>query len=475
MATNRFYDIHFHSMDLSHPNLTAFIERLIDGTRVDSGDLKNIIKRLRCWQYMPVPPVIFRWFSDPIIKRVKKIMNERDLLKGAAKVRNLISFMESSIDYDFLILEYFLCNERPGGNSEFTPPVIKDNKLVIGNNEFNKIVLCPLIIDFGYKNMKQKGIYYNIPPQKPVTKQVKDLLNAIKVYYHKKISIKEEADSLKFEVSDDPTPREEKLFEIFPFMGISPDLYDYGRIEKMLNKYFSDFRGDDSPLSRREKLYSKMGLFNGDLENEADCKNIFTGIKVYPPLGYDPWPDDCENCESNEREKGHCNCNKAKVKLIYKYCCEKNIPIITHCSKGGFKATDDFLKLTNPANRWADVLNHFPGLKLDFAHFGSEDEVWEKSILNQISRVGSNVFTDISCNGDKDSYYQRIDSMITKGMIDKRAEERILFGTDFMINMLWNESYNSYLNGFRNTKYISNQKLKFCQENSERFLFGGKI
>jgi hypothetical protein len=462
-------------MDLSHPNLTAFIERLIDGMKVDSDDLKNIIKRLKWMQYMPVPPVIFRWFSKCIVARIKKIMNEKNLLKSATMVRNLISFMENSIEYNFLIMEYFLCNDRPGGKYNFTPPVVRNGKFMIGDTTFDKIVICPLVIDFGYKNMKQNGIYYNIPPQKPVTKQVKDLLNAINVYYHKRISLKTEAGTIKFDVSDDHTPREEKLFEIFPFMGISPDFYDYMKIEKMLNKYFSNFNGNDKPEVRCKMLWSKTGLFKGDLDNEEECKNIFAGIKVYPPLGYDPWPDACPACNENESKYGHCECSRAKVKLIYSFCCEKNIPLITHCSAGGFKATDDFLRLTNPANRWADVLNNFPKLKIDFAHFGSEDELWEKSIIGHIAKEGSNVFTDISCNCEKEGYYEHLESMITDGRIDRSVAERILFGTDFMINMLWNESYNSYLNCFINTKHIRFNKLKFCHENPEKFLFGGSI
>ena len=44
--------------------------------------------------------------------------------------------------------------------------------------------------------------------------------------------------------------------------------------------------------SGRKKLFNAMGKFSGDFENREECKNIFAGIKVYPPLGFDPWPEE---------------------------------------------------------------------------------------------------------------------------------------------------------------------------------------
>jgi hypothetical protein len=79
---------------------------------------------------------------------------------------------------------------------------------------------------------------------------------------------------------------------------------------------------NDNPSSRKQKLLQKMGTLHLDITEipekkgvpkvteKKDFNYIFAGIKLYPPLGYDPWP-----AKNEEREK---------VKLLYHKCLEKN-------------------------------------------------------------------------------------------------------------------------------------------------------
>jgi hypothetical protein len=474
MKTRRFYDIHFHSMDLSHPNLTAFIDKMVEGIKVDKTDVKNIVRKIGWIRFVPVPACVLSWCAGTVIKVARKLIVKKDLLKSANRARNLLSFMENPV-------EYFLKNPRPENDQGFTPPLIENGILKIGDDHFNKIVLCPLIIDFGYKNLKQTGVYYNIPPEKPVKKQITDLFGAIRMYYHNSIS--PETVSLssggkntlvtKFKtVRTDYNPGE-KLFEIYPLMGINTANYDYDSISAMLDKYFSEFSGNDTPDERYAKLRSRLGKFTGNLDNEENCRNIFAGIKVYPPLGFDPWPARCENCSVNGDEG--CKCELSKVKLVYRFCTERNIPVITHCSDGGFVADPDYLRITNPANRWADVLSHFPGLRIDFAHFGRGNEQWESKIKEYLTDRGLNVYTDFSCNTEGNDYYRRLEEMTASLHVNDKLPENILFGSDFMINMLWIESYNFYINEFAESPFLRKYKSDFCHSNPERFLFGGSL
>jgi len=49
----------------------------------------------------------------------------------------------------------------------------------------------------------------------------------------------------------------------------------------------------------------------------------------------------------------------------------------------------------------------------------------------------------------------------------------LLFGSDFLINLLWSPSYNDYLCNFLETPYLTEeQKMAMCATNPERFLFG---
>lgn len=81
--------------------------------------------------------------------------------------------------------------------------------------------------------------------------------------------------------------------EIYPFLEITQrgDQYDLNYIKtKIFDKYFSDFETVD----RREKMINNMGAFDGNIDN-------FSGIKLYPPLGFDPWPD--PKLDAKEHEK----------------------------------------------------------------------------------------------------------------------------------------------------------------------------
>jgi hypothetical protein len=292
--------------------------------------------------------------------------------------------MESSILYDFLILEHFLKTKDKivNDNNEFT----------VADNNYNKIVLCPLIMDFGYKSMENKNdIFYDIPPRKPITSQIEDLFASISTYYKKDLHINDTGTRTKFKVEDTTQKKEDKLFEIYPFMGINTKNYTLLEIKKMLSKYFSNFASTDTMEQRETKLLKKMGTFNGNLDDEDACKDIFAGIKVYPPLGFEPWPTVQEEL--------------AKVEHLYKICVDKNIPIITHCSTSGFSVTDNAQNFTDPNKQWLSVLAEYPTLKLDFAHFGSGDKKWTEKIVQHIIKEDSNVYTDFSSNAENDKYY----------------------------------------------------------------------
>jgi hypothetical protein len=449
MAKDRFYDIHFHAMDLSHANITAFISRFFEDEDIFLNKKfikKQLKKNFPIWKKMLLPLVPNSLLAKKILKGIK----ENKILDEVENIRNLLSFMESSILYDFLILDYFLKNKES--------IVSENNEFKIGSLEYNKIVICPLIMDFGYKNIHSPEIFYNIPPQKPITSQIRDLFKSIHTYYHNEIEVKKQNSISKFNIYHRNTDKKEKLFEIYPFMGINTQNYTYEEIEEMLTKYFSDFKGNDTLEERRKKLFDKMGEFDGDLEQPSyDYSNIFAGIKVYPPLGFEPWP------ENNEE--------KMKVELLYKTCVEKNIPVISHCSTGGFKVTDRAGEFTDPGNQWAKVLQAYPALKIDFAHFGSGDKKWRKTIIKSIKKY-ENVYADFSCNTHGDEYYKELKQTLINNP-NQKLDDRILFGSDFMINLIWLKSYNEYLKIFIDTSYLNDEiKSKFTNRNSEKFLYG---
>lgn len=368
---------------------------------------------------------------------------------------------------------------------------------------YEKYIMTPLIIDFSYKKYDLADIHYNSPPTKPVVTQTKDVLEGIKSYHKKS----------KF-----------NIFQIYPFMGINPDNYAWepgykddlepepekgkdekrcndekgeeiegNSINKMMNKYFAGFNKNDSAYERLSKFKEKAKKYSGniDFKPKEDNENVeiknanksflynyfFVGIKVYPPLGFNPWPDD--------------NCDKKQNKLDYIYCyCEKRgIPIVTHCNNGGFEieSKEDIKYLTNPV-RWKKVLNKYSDLKLNFAHMGGDEhedaKEWRETIFTYCIEY-KNVYTDFSCMCFTHEDYIRLHNQIeyfleahySKADINKRRDElyeKILYGTDFSINLIYNtDSYREYLIAFLKTKSFSiAEKNQFSQENPMRFLFG---
>jgi len=103
--------------------------------------------------------------------------------------------------------------------------------------------------------------------------------------------------------------------------------------------------------------------------------------------------------------------------------------------------------------------------------FGSSDDAWRKTIVDTIKNH-ENVYTDFLCNTHGDEYYEKLNKTLT-GNSDQKLDDRVLFGSDFMINLIWLKSYNEYLKVFFGTTHLNDDmKFKFTNINSERFLFG---
>ena len=190
---NKFYDIHFHAMDLSHANITAFTDRFINNPEA----IKELLDEdLPWWKKAVVSlamPVVGPFVSNRFLAR--KITAQLSRLHN---IRNLLSFMETSVMFDFLIIEHFLKCDHMGEKKVVGP----GNTISAGGITYQKMVICPLVMDFGYPHMRNRDLYYNIPPQKPVVNQISDLFQAIYTYYRKELSLTTENSVVKFDVKD---------------------------------------------------------------------------------------------------------------------------------------------------------------------------------------------------------------------------------------------------------------------------------
>ncbi len=245
-----------------------------------------------------------------------------------------------------------------------------------------------------------------------------------------------------------------RVFHIYPFLGLNTANYDLDGLKKLLTKYFFDYRG------LKEDLDQKMGQFDGNIENLDS--NFFAGIKVYPPLGFDPWPGDEIELD--------------KVRQLYEYAEAKKIPITCHGGSGGFRAIPLATAVQFAAiPKWEAVLGSYPDLKLNLAHFPMKTrELTRRNRTFQLLMDNKNVYVDISCRATKAEYYEALAKFISRLSEQERTKfmQRLLFGSDFAVNLLWTDSYNAYVSLFSETTTLTPEdKQALCSINPESFLF----
>jgi predicted TIM-barrel fold metal-dependent hydrolase len=186
----------------------------------------------------------------------------------------------------------------------------------------------------------------------------------------------------------------------------------------------------------------------------------FFGVKIYPSLGYLP--------------------SDFRLEPIYKICEEKNIPVLTHCggnfvstaeeeTSNSFILTENFdpndrveIKFNNrkkmgdflnQPEHWEIVLNRFPNLKLNIAHFGSP-VTWDNSnpdpifsnppIVRKVDKakrketiIGlmenerfKGVYADFSFNISETNTFNNLLNVLNQ---NPTVRERTMFGTDFWV------------------------------------------
>ncbi len=165
----------------------------------------------------------------------------------------------------------------------------------------------------------------------------------------------------------------------------------------------------------------------------------FRGIKLYPPVGYDP--------------------GDRRLEPLYAYAEERQIPVMAHCSRYGVyfrgrkhPVTGERLPLLRRPGivsqladpyRFVPVLDDHPRLKLCLAHFGGQGE-WDKyvddrpgekswlaKILEMITAgTYENLYTDVSYTVFAAERHVHV---LNDLLDDPRLRSRVLYGSDFYV------------------------------------------
>ncbi len=202
---------------------------------------------------------------------------------------------------------------------------------------------------------------------------------------------------------------------------------------------------------RREGLIKY--ICDGNLVNKSN--GPFFGIKIYPQLGYQP--------------------DITEYGPLYKYCDEKQIPITTHCSYGGFPSCIfkdwPYCNYGDPKN-YGSVFETYRNLKINLAHFGDSaaNVPWADTIAQLIKDYPDRVFSDMSCT----SHIEDLEKWAKNPNYGQNSDilSQTMFGSDFDVLYFTNpgkiilEDYDQY---FVDTFQQSDLE-KMMGETSRRFL-----
>lgn len=414
-----FSDCHFHVMTLEHPNFATFLNSFYDSAAglLSANMTQNYI----------LTPELFR--GDNFLN-----MLTNTLTAFERPIGDTFTMMEDDLRGAFTSKE----------KDSYAPidPYIHDGKLNIRGMEFDRMIMIPLIMDFSQDQKELDKIYYTFPAEDKITSYIHDTIEGMNAYYRK---------------------NPDGLFEFYPFAGINPRLHSMRFLENFLETYINTSHRMHHP-------------------HDIPLKPCY-GIKIYPPLGFCPWPDDRETLE--------------KHRYLYSFCEKNRIPIITHCDDQGFRGVSAELawKYTDPAT-WRTVLENYPSLIIDFAHFGKQyafsgrnnissmaqrlrrqpDSPWFSSLIRLMTEF-ENVYADLSFSGCTDEFYTELLNYLSglDGKTRERIISRILFGSDFSVNLLKVESYTKYWSVFEKSPFTDEEMVRIGEENCLRFLgFGSE-
>jgi hypothetical protein len=295
-------------------------------------------------------------------------------------------------------------------------------------------------MDFGAR-ATGGSVYYSSPPRKSVEESVREMMAGVSGYR---------------------LARPAGRLIVKPFLGLDPGARGAAETESALHTYFSGF-------SRKRSL--QLRSFRASSRWKGDPRRLprdsFSGVKLYPPLGFDAWPQDDDELSA--------------VRLLYGFCQKRGIPLVVHCDDQGFRTVplDRAMRLTDPA-RWDPVLREYPDLIVDFAHFGERylgrqnaRGDWTRTIVDLMERYRG-VYADVAFNGSDPAYWSKL-ARLLDGLGSRRADavrSRLLFGTDFVISLMKTRSYLDYVKDFVDGPLDGELKRAMLSGNPARFLFG---
>ncbi|MDD5087920.1 MAG: amidohydrolase family protein [bacterium] len=187
-----------------------------------------------------------------------------------------------------------------------------------------------------------------------------------------------------------------------------------------------------------------------EMVEDAILHKGFIGVKLYNSLGYRPfWNAEVEEQRRKialhgTRYKYFTGADYDRVLCrLYQFCADNGVPITTHCHATGIEAYQGASEVFGEPSLWWPVLELYPELHLNLAHFGwyrkdgegyGGRDSWVEEICDQFSAF-DHLYADVA--------HHEVIQVKKKGQFIRdyhdlfrdhpEAKQRLLFGTDWHV------------------------------------------
>ena len=491
LGERTFVDVHCHLFNLSHPGFTGFLDQRLEHSpaRIFIEPFQRLLGRaiearhvglVSLWLMALVVATPFLllaagciglWKITALVHVARRLINslylmetdiadqllmvERDFLSLDDRLRTTrLDYFDDERMQRATLAERSAFARQAAELFRATPSI----RARIRGREYDTVILTPLVMDFGRRYNRQIKTHYSYSSQKSLEAQVIDLFSGIKRY-----------------LAQSPF----QVFEIYPFLGLNPP--DFTSPERLTDFLGRVFVLDERARYAQLKQCFERTLRDGDLAITIRRDGAITmsgtdtgylaGIKLYPPLGFDPWPEDPAALE--------------KTRALYDFCDDHQVPITVHFQELAFQTASRATRVTDP-QKFVRVFEALRDkhqnagspmrLRVNFAHLGLknrsnqyEESKWTDTIIQLMQRYPQNVYTDVAAM----VFNPSLESKLTD--LQRRCpalKTNLLFGSDFPVSMLWVDSYRDYLAAFFDLAEKHPDYYRTCAPNALRFLFG---
>ncbi len=114
---------------------------------------------------------------------------------------------------------------------------------------------------------------------------------------------------------------------------------------------------------------------------------------------------------------------------------------------------------------WHKVLEQYPKLRLNLAHFGGDCSAWRSKLADMIdSGKYDNLYTDISCRTNSGE----LEAIREEYNKSERVQKRLMYGSDLTILLLWSD-FSDFRTGVEKTFPFA-QHQPVYEDNARSFL-----